>query len=131
MACLWRGLSLQGLWGGGASRDWALLAFLGVQAMVEPQRSGWRSPLQVGALPALSSILTPFPSVELAPSQLLPSGGLEDQGLGARSLEAFCSAPLFPLVQFTVTRPPWGGCSLYSVYSCSYPHLARTSLSAL
>lgn len=76
--------------------------------MVEPQRSGWRSHLQSGALPALSSILTPFPSVELAPSQLLPSGGLEDHGLGARSLEAFCSAPLFSLAQFTVTRPPLG-----------------------
>lgn len=65
--------------------------------MVESQRSGLRSLLQAGAFPALSSILTLSLSVELAPSKFLPPGGLEDQGLGARSLEAFCSVPLFPL----------------------------------
>lgn len=76
--------------------------------MVESQRSGLRSLLQAGAFPALSSILTLSLSVELAPSKFLPPGGLEDQGLGARSLEAFCSVPLFPLAQFTVTRSPLG-----------------------
>lgn len=75
---------------------------------MESQRSGLRALLQAGTFPALSSILTPSLSVELAPTKLLPPGGLEDQGPGARSLEAFCSAPLFPLAQLTVTRSPLG-----------------------
>lgn len=50
--------------------------------MVESQRSGLRSLLQAGTFPALPSILTPCQSVELAPSKLLPPGGLEDQGVG-------------------------------------------------
>lgn len=59
-------------------------------------------PPSAGAFPALCSILTPSLSIALA------SGGLEDQELGARSLDAFCSALVFPLAQFTVTWSPLG-----------------------
>lgn len=57
MACLWRDCRAHG--GGVGGQDWALLTILGVQAMVESQRSRLTSLLQAGAFPALSSILTP------------------------------------------------------------------------
>lgn len=97
--------------------------------MVEPQRSGWRSHLQAGALPALSSILTLFPSVELAPSQLLPSGALEYQGLGARSFLFGTTVPTGSVHCDQAT--PGVGVHCTRCAAAPYPHLAGTSLSVL